>query len=103
LSVIGLRSGNAFFDSMSFEAFQFFIASTIISLSTAFITLWVGYRILKKPFSLLMGMVANQPAILDFAMTRCGNKIPEFGFSMIFPIAVIMKIIIAQLLYIILS
>jgi len=103
LSVIGLRSGNAFFDSLSYEALQFFIASAIISLSTAFIMLWVGYKILKKPFSLLMGMVSNQPAILDFAMARCGNKIPEFGFSMIFPIALIMKIIIAQLLYIILS
>jgi len=103
LSVIGLRSGTAFFDSLSYEALQFFIASAIISLSTAFITLWVGYKILKKPFSLLMGMVANQPAILDFAMARSGNKIPEFGFSMIFPIALIMKIIIAQLLYIILS
>ncbi len=103
LSVIGLRSGTAFFDSLSFEALQFFIASAIISLSTAFITLWVGYQFFKKPFSLLLGMVANQPAILDFAMARCGNKIPEFGFSMIFPIALIMKIIIAQLLYIILS
>jgi len=103
LSVIGLRSGNAFFNSISLEGLSIFFASAIISLSTACSIIFVGYKFLKKPFSLLTGMVANQPAILDFSTTRSGNKVPEFGFTMIFPIALIMKIIIAQLLYIILT
>ena len=54
------------------------------------------------PFTLLMGIVSNQPAILDFAMTRSNNRIPEFGFTMIFPVALIAKIVIAQILFLVL-
>ena len=57
---------------------------------------------LRIPFSLLMGMVANQPAILDFAVNRAKSRIPEFGFTLMFPIALIAKILIAQILYLIL-
>jgi putative transport protein len=48
-------------------------------------------------------MVANQPAILDFATSRTGNTIPVFGYVMIFPIALISKIVIAQILFIIVN
>ena len=50
-----------------------------------------------------MGMVSNQPAILNFATNRAKNRIPEFGFAMMFPIALITKIVIAQLLFLFLS
>jgi len=65
--------------------------------------LFVGYKLVKIPFTVLMGMVSNQPAILDFAIERSGNRIPMNGFTMIFPIALIMKILIAQLLFTALS
>jgi len=65
--------------------------------------LYVGYKIVKIPFSILMGMVSNQPAILDFAIERAGNRIPLNGYTMIFPIALIMKILIAQMLFSILN
>ncbi|MFK7971089.1 MAG: aspartate:alanine exchanger family transporter [Bacteroidia bacterium] len=103
LAAIGVRSGNAFVQSISIEGLWIFIASTIISLLTAFLILIIGYKILKKPFTLLMGMVANQPAILDFANSRAGNNIPVFGFSLMFPIALISKIVIAQILFSILN
>jgi putative transport protein len=80
-----------------------FLAGTIMSLLTAVVIFLVGYKVRKMPFSLLTGMVANQPAILDFAMERTGNRIPMFGFSQIFPIALIMKIVIAQVLFIVLN
>ena len=99
LSAIGVRSGNAFIQSLSIEGLWMFIAGALISLVTAISILWVGYRFMKIPFTLLMGMVANQPAILDFAMERTKNRIPTFGYSLMFPIAVILKILIAQMLY----
>lgn len=102
LSAIGVRSGNAFIESISSEGLIIFGASTILSLLTAFITLIGGYKILKIPFSLLLGMVANQPAILDFATARSNNRLPQFGFAMMFPLALIFKIIIAQVLFILL-
>ncbi|MCL4118078.1 UNVERIFIED_CONTAM: hypothetical protein GTU68_062692 [Idotea baltica] len=103
LASIGVGSGNAFFQSLSIQGFWVFLASAVISMLTAFAIMFVGYKVLKKPFSLLLGMVANQPAILDFAQSRTNNRIPMFGYVMMFPIALISKIVIAQILFIILS
>ena len=103
LSAIGVRSGNAFIESFSFEAVWVFFASAVISLVTALSTLLIGYKLIKMPFGILMGMVSNQPAILDFATSRSNNKIPEYGYAMIFPIALISKIIIAQFLFLVLN
>ena len=55
------------------------------------------------PFTLLTGMVANQPAILDFAISRAKNNIPQFGYTLMFPIALVLKIVIAQVLFLVLS
>ena len=99
LSTIGVSSGGAFVQSLSMEGLTIFIASAVISLFTAFIIIWVGYKYIKLPFSLLMGMVSNQPAILDFALTKARNRIPQYGFAMMFPVALILKILIAQILF----
>ena len=103
LAAIGVRSGNAFVQSISMEGLWIFLASSILSILTAVLTLVIGYKILKKPFTLLLGMVSNQPAILDFATARAKNRIPVFGFSLMFPIALISKIVIAQILFLILN
>ena len=103
LSSIGVRSGNALVQSISMQGVWIFLASAVISLLTAISILLIGYKLLKRPFTFLMGMVANQPAILDFAMDRSKNAIPSFGYTMIFPIALILKIVIAQLMFIVLN
>lgn len=102
LTAIGVRSGNSFIDSFSMEGIYVFGASAVISLLTALSILFVGYKIIKLPFSFLMGMVSNQPAILDFAASRTKNRIPVFGYAMMFPLALIMKIVIAQVLFLVL-
>ncbi len=99
LAAIGVSSGNALVDSLSAQGLMIVLASAIISLLTAFAILFIGYRWFKKPFSILVGMVANQPAILDFAMSRSKNRIPVFGYAMMFPLALICKILIAQILF----
>lgn len=103
LSSIGVRSGHAFVESFSAESLFIFGASVVLSLFTAFGIFLIGYKVLKMPFGILMGMVSNQPAILDFATNRAENRLPVYGFAMIFPIALISKIIIAQLLFVWLS
>ena len=103
LAGIGINSGSSFANSLNLAAIWIFAASVIISLLTALSILYVGYKYVKLPFSILMGMVSNQPAILDFALNKSGNRIPLYGYTMMFPIASVMKIIIAQLLYIVLS
>jgi len=99
LATIGVRSGQGFIQSFSMDGIWIFIAATAISVLTAMATLFIGFKWLSMPFSLLMGMVANQPAILDFASNRTRNVIPNYGYTMMLPIALIMKILIAQIIF----
>lgn len=103
LAPLGVRSGSALMQSMSLDSLWVVIASGIISLTTALTILIIGYKLLKRPFGLLIGMVANQPAILEFGLEKAGNRLPMYGFTLMFPIALILKILIAQLLFIFLK
>ena len=102
LAAVGISSGNSFVESFTSDGIMFFIASCIISIITAVLTILIGFKIAKIPFSLLIGIVSNQPAILDFATSRANSQIPMYGYTMMFPIALISKIVIAQLLFILL-
>ena len=103
LTAVGVKSGNSFVESIAADGFTMIAASAIISILGALITIIIGYKIVKIPFTLLMGIVSNQPAILDFATSQSKNDIPTFGYTMVFPIALVMKIVIAQLIYVVLT
>jgi len=104
LATIGIRSGHTFVNTLTEGGGGIiFLAGTAISVVTALLMLWVGYRLFKIPFSLLTGMVSNQPAILEFAQLQAGNQLPTFGYAIMFPISIIIKIVFVQLLYTILS
>lgn len=104
LAGIGVNSGHKF--SMTIiqgSGGLLFLAGGVISIITALATLFFGYLILKIPFSFLTGMVSNQPAILDFALSKAQNKLPNIGFTLMMPISIITKIVYAQLLFALLS
>ena len=104
LAVIGIKSGPAFVASVTGGAgLLVFVGGVIISLVTAILTFVIGYKIIKIPFTLLLGIVANQPAILEFGLSRAKNNLPIIGYTMIFPISLVLKIVYAQLLFLILS
>lgn len=103
LAGIGIRSGHTFLTTLKAGGGGvLFLCSALLSFFTAFITLTVGYRFLKIPFSFLTGMVANQPAILDYAIEQSNNKLPTIGFTMILPISMIAKILFVQILFVVL-
>lgn len=103
LAGIGVNSGSSFISSLSLDSIWIIFAGITITMLTGISILFIGYKIVRLPFSLLLGMVANQPAILDFSLSKANNKIPEYGYTMMFPIASIMKIIIAQILFVVLT
>ena len=104
LGGIGINSGSTFIETIVEPTGVYVLgASAVISFVSAAITLFVGYKIVKLPFSILGGMVAHQPAILDYALTQSGNKLPTLGFTLMLPIAIILKIVFVQLLYLFLS
>ncbi len=104
LAVIGLSSGNKVISSLGGnEWIIVFIGGTVLSMLAAFFSIIIGYKLFKIPFSLLLGFLSNQPAILDFATDMSKNKVPLIGYSVMFQIALVMKILFAQLLFIILG
>ncbi len=103
LAGIGINSGHTFINTIAQgEGGYLFLAGTLISLFTALVTLWIGYKLLRIPFSFLIGMISNQPAVLDYATTRAGNKLPHIGYTLMLPVAIVIKILYVQLLFLLL-
>jgi putative transport protein len=100
LAGVGVNSGHTFVDTVAQGGGGIiFLAGTIISFITAIATLFIGYKLLKIPFSFLTGMVASQPAVLDFALEKAGNKLPNIGFTLMLPVSLITKIVYVQFLF----
>lgn len=104
LAGIGVNSGYNFFSILTTGlGLWIFLAGAIFSFLTAIFTLIIGYKLLKIPFSILLGMVSTQPAILDYAMEKSRNQLPVIGFTLMLPVAVVFKILFTQFLYSFLS
>ncbi|MFT4534884.1 MAG: putative transport protein [Saprospiraceae bacterium] len=104
LAVIGLSSGNKVLESLESPLWiTIFIGGVLLSMISAFVSIIIGYKLFKIPFSLLLGFLSNQPAILDFATGMSKNKVPLIGYSVMFPIALVMKILFAQVLFLVLG
>lgn len=104
LAVIGLSSGNKVLESLGgTEWIPIALGGAMLSILAALFSLVIGYKIFKIPFSLLLGFLSNQPAILDFATDMSKNKVPVIGYSVMFPIALVMKILFAQILFLVLG
>jgi putative transport protein len=104
LAVVGVRSGSAFLKALSTGSGWLILAIGFVVISvTMIIALILGYKLLRIPFSLLSGMIAPQPAVLDYAEERAGNLLPGIGFTLMFPLAIIINVILAQLMLIMLQ
>jgi len=100
-ATVGVRSGYAFFNTLIQGGGLIFMAGAAITCFTALVTLWIGYKALGIPMSLLGGIVAGahtQPAVLSYSLEQSGNDLPNIGYATVFPIATIAKILFAQLL-----
>jgi putative transport protein len=102
LAAIGVNAGYTFVTTLQGGGgLQIFLAGATISLAVPFLTLLIGYKLLRTPYGLLTGMVSGlhtQPAVLGFSLEQSENELPNVGYALVFPVATITKIIIAQLL-----
>ena len=100
LAAIGINSGATFMSTMlSPVGPQMFLSGALVSILGGMIILFAGYKLLRIPFVLLIGMVSHHPANLDFANNRAGNKIPTYGYALVYPLLLIGKIIFVQVLW----
>ncbi|MCA6379623.1 MAG: transporter [Cytophagales bacterium] len=103
LAGVGTRSGYAFRETMtqSDQGINFFLIGAAITIAIGFLFLFVGHRFLRIPFPRLAGMLAGfqtQPAVLAFVNEQAKSEQPNIGYSSVFPIATLTKIIFVQIL-----
>jgi putative transport protein len=102
LAAVGTRAGYVFVSTLSQGGgLAIFVAGTIVTCITALIMLWIGHKLLKIPMGLLIGMLAGlqtQPAVLGFALEQTGNDLPNIGYTAVYPVAMIAKILVAQVI-----
>lgn len=101
LAGVGTRSGRAFASLVgSTDALPLLGAALAITAATAAVVV-VGGRVLGLAPWRHGGVIAGvhtQPAVLAFASERAGNDLPGTGYTSVFPTAMIVKIVLAQLL-----
>ena len=100
LATIGINSGATFLSTMLSPVGPLMLLSgAIVSIVSGVAILFIGYRMLKIPFILLSGMISHHPANLDFANNLAQNKIPTYGYALVYPLLLIGKIVFVQMLW----
>ncbi|MGA9207199.1 MAG: aspartate:alanine exchanger family transporter [Terriglobales bacterium] len=101
LAGVGIRAGYAFAQTLRQNGLQMLLAGAAVTLAVTLVSLVVGYKLLKIPFASLMGLVSGiqtQPACLAYATREANSDAPNLTYAAVYPVAMIAKIILAQLL-----
>lgn len=106
LAGVGTRAGYPFITTITQgSGLYLFLAGTLITCITVLLGLWIGYKLFKIPMGVLTGIVAGmqtQPAVLSFSLEQSRNDLPNLGYATVYPVAIITKILLAQVLIFIL-
>lgn len=106
LAGIGTRAGPAFKSALSDPASLVVIATgAALTISVAVATLVMAHRMMRVTFGRAMGMLAGlqtQPAVLAYANEQARTELPNLGYTTVYPLAMITKIITAQILLVLL-
>jgi putative transport protein len=102
LGGVGIRSGATFADAVGTGVgLQLAVAGVLVTVATAAMTT-IMVRVLGRDPVDGAGMIAGiqtQPAVLAFAAERAeGDERVDAGYALVFPLAMILKLIIVQLL-----
>ena len=101
LAGVGTRAGFGFAGTLSAAGLRMIAAGAAITLAVAAVTMWVGYKRMKLPFDLMMGLVSGvqtQSACLAFANNQTTSEQPNLAYAGVYAVAMIAKIVLAQLM-----
>ncbi|RRR73367.1 MAG: transporter [Candidatus Viridilinea halotolerans] len=102
LAGIGINSGHSFVTTFAQSGgLAIFFAGTLMTCTAALTLLVVAHKFLKIPMGICLGMLAGmqtQAAVLAFANDQTRNDMPTIGYTTVYPMATIGKIVLAQVL-----
>ena len=101
---IGVISGEGFRAIVSKDASVlplFMGAAFLVCFLADSLTMVLGYKLFRIPLNVMFGILAGthtQPVVLGYANHHTGNDLPNVGFATVYPLATILKIVLAQVL-----
>ncbi len=103
LAAVGLRSGDAFVQAIrSGAGIPLFAAGAALTFLTASLFLFGVRALARIPSAALLGMasgVHTQPAALGYAQALSETEEPGLGYAAVFPLATLVKIVAAQIIF----
>jgi putative transport protein len=107
LAAIGTRAGWEFRTLLATGGgLTVVLAGAILTGATAIAVIWFAYRVMRLPYALVGGVLAavqTQPAVLGFAIEQSRTDLPNLTYARLYPLALILKILLAQILHALLS
>lgn len=101
---IGVISGEGFraIVSQNMSVLPLFLgAAFLVCFMADSLTMLLGYKLFGIPLNIMFGILAGthtQPVVLGYANHHTGNDLPNVGFATVYPLATILKIVLAQVL-----
>ncbi len=101
LAGVGTKAGYSFASTFGASGPRMMLAGAAITIAVTVATMIFGYKFLKIPFDSLMGMMSGiqtQSACLAYASNMAKSERPDVAYAGVYPVAMIAKILLAQLL-----
>jgi putative transport protein len=101
LAGIGTKAGDGFLTTIAAGGWKLMAIGAVITLSETAVVLVVGVRALGLSYQAVMGFLSGiqtQPACLAYANSKSSSNAPDIWYASVYPVSMISKIILAQLL-----
>jgi putative transport protein len=107
LACAGLKAGEHFFGVLfSRQGLQWMACGAVITLAPLLLAAWLGRSFMKLNFINLCGLLSGSmtdPPALAFANTINNSDAPSLAYSTVYPLTMLMRIVVAQLLVVFFS
>ncbi len=101
LAGIGTKAGDGFLRTVAEGGWMYMGAGAAITAVITVFVLFLGARVLRLPSAAVMGLLSGiqtQPACLAYANEQSGSDVPNVWYASVYPVSMISKIILAQVL-----
>ena len=99
LSSVGIQAGAHFWETIMAGGLTYVWTGFLITIIPILIMGVVARKVLKLNYFTLMGLIAGSntdPPALAFANQTAGNDAPAVGYSTVYPLAMLLRILVAQ-------
>lgn len=102
LAGIGTTAGAGFGKALADpRSLTILAVGAAITMIFSLLTLIIGYKFMKIPFGQVSGILAGMqthPAVLSYVSDQTKNELPSIGYTTVYPMAMVAKIVSAQVL-----